>query len=413
MMAWKSTSLSHVTNGLARLSVISACATRTATTAAATRTATTTARVASSSSSISSVSTPCTHQLNNSIFSGNRPAVIGACSLQRRLPHTFSSLVSTNASYSTASPSSPSVDSGTDDIRYPFGRRNKRLRPKARFFPISDEEIRANVTSLKQKYTEQDVETNKGVHSKVMDIKVTNWFKEDCGSVRVPSYVFNAPLRGDILHRVIVWQLACRRAGTAKTKTRAEVSGSGRKMRPQKGGGVARQGDKRAPHMRTGGKAHGPKPRDYSYPLPVKVKKMGLRVALSTKLQQGNLFILDSLSVDSAKTKEFSKVLRDYQWDRTAVGEARKQITLVGDRELSEEFRRASGNLPNLKVLQPEKSNVYDFVKRDVLILTRESVDFLSYLLHEENEVSVPMAYPLGSIEGGSKKHSWKIAEGF
>ena len=110
--------------------------------------------------------------------------------------------------------------------------------------------------------------------------------------------VFGAPDRVDILHRVVRWQLACRRAGTNKTKTRSEVSGSTRKPWKQKGSGRARVGDIRAPQWRGGYRVHGPVLRDFSYSLPKKVRAMGLRVALSTKLREGKLAVVDSLEAN-------------------------------------------------------------------------------------------------------------------
>lgn len=117
-------------------------------------------------------------------------------------------------------------------------------------------------------------------------------------TVTLDGNVFGAPTRVDILQRVVRWQLACRRAGTNKTKTRTEVSGSTRKPWKQKGSGRARVGDIRAPQWRGGYRVHGPKLRDFSYSLPKKVRAMGLRVALSTKLREGKLAIVDSLDVE-------------------------------------------------------------------------------------------------------------------
>lgn len=121
---------------------------------------------------------------------------------------------------------------------------------------------------------------------------------QNLGSVTMDGEVFGAPDRVDILQRVVRWQLACRRAGTNKTKTRSEVSGSTRKPWKQKGSGRARVGDIRAPQWRGGYRVHGPVLRDFSYSLPKKVRAMGLRVALSTKLREGKLAVVDSLDVD-------------------------------------------------------------------------------------------------------------------
>lgn len=122
--------------------------------------------------------------------------------------------------------------------------------------------------------------------------------EDELEPVTLDGSVFGAPTRVDILQRVVRWQLACRRAGTNKTKTRTEVSGSTRKPWKQKGSGRARVGDIRAPQWRGGYRVHGPKLRDFSYSLPKKVRAMGLRVALSTKLREGKLAVVDSLDVE-------------------------------------------------------------------------------------------------------------------
>ena len=121
---------------------------------------------------------------------------------------------------------------------------------------------------------------------------------QELGTIVMNREVFGAPDRVDILQRVVRWQLACRRAGTNKTKTRSEVSGSTRKPWKQKGSGRARVGDIRAPQWRGGYRVHGPVLRDFSYNLPKKVRAMGLRVALSTKLREGKLAVVDSLDID-------------------------------------------------------------------------------------------------------------------
>jgi large subunit ribosomal protein L4 len=143
----------------------------------------------------------------------------------------------------------------------------------------------------------QQVKTTASGHLELQLLSLADDASE-LGAVTVDGEVFGAPSRVDILQRVVRWQLANRRAGTNKTKTRTEVSGSTRKPWKQKGSGRARVGDIRAPQWRGGYRVHGPVLRDFSYSLPKKVRAMGLRVALSTKLREGKLAIVDSLDVD-------------------------------------------------------------------------------------------------------------------
>ncbi|KAI9908349.1 hypothetical protein PsorP6_003889 [Peronosclerospora sorghi] len=196
---------------------------------------------------------------------------------------------------------------------------------------------------------------------------------KDLGSIIMDGAVFGAPDRVDILQRVVRWQLACRRAGTNKTKTRSEVSGSTRKPWKQKGLGRARVGDIRAPQWRGGYRVHGPVLRDFSYNLPKKVRAMGLRVALSTKLREGKLGVIDSLDVDVTKTKDMKKLLNDRGWDHAL---------FVGSEVLETNFVHATRNIPYVDTIQQNKINVYSILQRDLLIITKDTVKYLEDRLH-------------------------------
>ncbi|KAE8892872.1 hypothetical protein PF005_g9705 [Phytophthora fragariae] len=195
----------------------------------------------------------------------------------------------------------------------------------------------------------------------------------ELGAVTMDGEVFGAPDRVDILQRVVRWQLACRRAGTNKTKTRSEVSGSTRKPWKQKGSGRARVGDIRAPQWRGGYRVHGPVLRDFSYSLPKKVRAMGLRVALSTKLREGKLAVVDSLDVDVTKTKDMKKLLGGRGWDHAL---------FVGGEEVESSFMLATRNIPYVDTLPQNKINVYSILQKDLLIITKDAVKYLEERLH-------------------------------
>ncbi|RLN94277.1 hypothetical protein BBJ28_00006708 [Nothophytophthora sp. Chile5] len=198
----------------------------------------------------------------------------------------------------------------------------------------------------------------------------------DLGTVTLDGEVFGAPDRVDILQRVVRWQLACRRAGTNKTKTRSETSGSTRKPWKQKGSGRARVGDIRAPQWRGGYRVHGPVLRDFSYSLPKKVRAMGLRVALSTKLREGKLAVVDTLDIGQmSKTKEMKALLGGRGWDHAL---------FIGGEEVAPEFALATNNIPYVDTLPQNKINTYSILQKDLLIITKDAVKYLEERLHVE-----------------------------
>jgi len=186
------------------------------------------------------------------------------------------------------------------------------------------------------------------------------------GEIELPDEFFAAEPRVDIMARVVHWQLAKRRAGTHKVKGMGEVSGTTRKPYRQKGTGNARQGSLRAPQFRTGGIVHGPVVRDHGYSLNKKVRRLGLISALSQKVKDGKLVVVD-LDGAGAKTAEMAKSVRALGW----------KSALIVDAAVDEGVGRAVRNLPNIQVMPTMGANVYDILKYDVLAVTRQGVEAL------------------------------------
>ena len=186
--------------------------------------------------------------------------------------------------------------------------------------------------------------------------------------VDLPAEIFDVQTNVPLLHQVVVAQLAAARQGTHKTKTRAEVSGAGRKPFKQKGTGRARQGSLRSPQFRGGAAIFGPVVRSHAHDLNKKVRKLALKTALSTKLAEGKLVVLDAVAVDSHKTKEM--VQRFKLLGLTSA-------LIIDGANLDENFVRASRNVPLIDVLPEQGANVYDILRRDTLVLTRNAVEQL------------------------------------
>lgn len=205
---------------------------------------------------------------------------------------------------------------------------------------------------------------------------------EKLGIIELSNFVFGARPRVDILHRVVVWQRAKIRAGTAKVKDRSEVRGGGRKPHPQKGGGRARQGSIRAPHYVGGGVVHGPRgPVSYEYTLPKKVRRLGLRSALSVKFSQGDLKIVDSLQLSSHKTRDLEPILDMHEWN---------SVLLVDGGDVDKNLCLASSNLETVDVLPSRGLNVYSILLRDTLVLTVGAVRMLEERLSQDSSELIP-----------------------
>ena len=196
-------------------------------------------------------------------------------------------------------------------------------------------------------------------------VDVLNWKKEKVGSVELEAATFEIEVKPAVLHSVVKWQLDSRRQGTAATKTKGLVSGGGKKPFKQKGTGNARQGSTRSPLMPGGGTTFGPEPRDYSFVMPKKVRRLGLKMALSHLFAEGKLFVIDNLKSDG-KTNDLGKKLQAF---------GLKKAVLV-DLKTEEKMKRASRNLAKYKYYGVEGLNVYDLLKYDAAVITQESVSY-------------------------------------
>ena len=188
------------------------------------------------------------------------------------------------------------------------------------------------------------------------------------GDIELNDDVFGLEPRADILHRVVTWQLEKRRATARPTRERSDVARTGKKFGRQKGGGTARHGDRAAPIFVGGGKAHGARLRDFNPSLNKKIRALGLRMALSSKAKDG-LVVLDSLELKDAKTKALKGHLDNAGWNG--------KVLVIGGESVDEGFAKAARNLPHVNVLPAIGANVYDILKHDTLVLTKDAVEKL------------------------------------
>ena len=198
-----------------------------------------------------------------------------------------------------------------------------------------------------------------------MQLDIINFEGKKVGSVELTDGIFGLEPRADILHRVVTWQRAKQRAGTHAVKSVSDVAGSGKKAFKQKKTGNARQGERYNVHMRGGGVVHGPVVRDHSIDLPKKIRSLGLKMALSSKAQDGSLVIIDSEKLAAAKTNTFAKQLK-----KLDIASA----LFVGATELDENFKKSAANIANIDVLPTIGLNVLDILKHDKLVLTADAV---------------------------------------
>jgi large subunit ribosomal protein L4 len=198
-----------------------------------------------------------------------------------------------------------------------------------------------------------------------MQLDIINFDGKKVGSVELTDSIFGVEPRADILHRVVTWQRAKQRAGTHAVKTVSDVAGSGKKAFKQKKTGNARQGERYNVHMRGGGVVHGPVVRDHSIDLPKKIRSLGLKMALSSKAQDGSLVIIDSEKLAAAKTNAFAKQLK-----KLDIASA----LFVGATELDENFKKSAANIANIDVLPTIGLNVLDILKHEKLVLTADAV---------------------------------------
>jgi large subunit ribosomal protein L4 len=201
-----------------------------------------------------------------------------------------------------------------------------------------------------------------------MKCPVITFDNKTVGEIELDETVFGVTPRKDILARMVNWQLAKRRAGTHKAKGISDVSGTTKKPYRQKGTGRARQGSLRSPQFRGGGVVFGPVVRSHAHDLPKKVRQLALRCALSAKQRDGKLIVVDSVAADSPKTAALAERLERLGFN---------SVLIVAGLEVDENFRRAAQNLVGVDVLPQAGANVYDILRRDTLVLSRDAVQHL------------------------------------
>ena len=200
-----------------------------------------------------------------------------------------------------------------------------------------------------------------------MKVAVTDLGNQNVGDIELSDEVFGVPVRMDIIHRVVRWQLAKRQAGTHKTKGISDISGTTKKPYKQKGTGRARQGSLRSPQFRGGARIFGPVVRSHAHDLPKKVRKLGLKTALSSKQADGKLVVLDAAAADG-KTKTLAKAFAQRGWS---------SVLIIDGVDGNDGFTRAAANIHGVDLLPAVGANVYDILRRDVLVLTRAAVEQL------------------------------------
>ena len=197
------------------------------------------------------------------------------------------------------------------------------------------------------------------------NVSVYNMEGKEVGSIELNDAIFGVEVNEHLVHLAVVQQLANNRQGTQKAKTRSEVSGGGRKPWRQKGTGHARQGSTRSPQWTGGGVVFAPVPRDYSFKMNQKEKRVALKSALTDKVQTGKLIVLDELKMDEFKTKKFAEVMNNLK-------ATRKALVVVADNDAK--VVKSASNLPEVKTALTNTINVYDIVNAQTLVLTKDAV---------------------------------------
>jgi large subunit ribosomal protein L4 len=199
-------------------------------------------------------------------------------------------------------------------------------------------------------------------------VDVKNLKNESVGQLELSEDVFGAPLNEALIYDAVRNYLTNQRQGTVKTKTRGNVSGSGKKLWKQKGTGRARIASLRSPLWKGGGNVHGPQPRDWTSELPKKMKRGALSSVLSERLREGNLVVVDGLNLESNKTKAFAGIVKAMGWDSK---------TLIVETEPQENLVLSSRNLPGVKVAAGVNVNIYDVLYHEKIVFTREAINLL------------------------------------
>ena len=213
-------------------------------------------------------------------------------------------------------------------------------------------------------------------------VKVHNLRNEEVGEIELSESVFGAPLNEALIHAAVKNYQQNARQGTSATKTRGNVSGAGRKLWKQKGTGRARIASLRSPLWKGGGNVHGPQPRDWSTKLPKKMRRGALRSALSERVREGNLIVIDDFSISNPKTRDFVGAL-------TTLGlrtKDKQTKALIIDSLDNENLIRSSRNVQKIKVTNSYGVNIYDLLYHEKLIVTRAAVEELAHLLDPQRE---------------------------
>jgi large subunit ribosomal protein L4 len=196
-------------------------------------------------------------------------------------------------------------------------------------------------------------------------VDVVNVAGDVVAQTELKDTIFNIPVKKSVLHQVVTAQLAAKRSGTASVKRRSDVRGSRHKLYRQKGTGRARKGDIKSPVLRGGGVVFGPDPRDFSKKVLKKVRTLALKMALSSKVQDKQLVVVDKLDLEEVKTKVFAGMIRGL--------DARKALIVTGEK--NEKLELSSRNVPGVKILQTQGLNVYDILKYPKLILVQPAIE--------------------------------------
>ncbi|MEM7617754.1 MAG: 50S ribosomal protein L4 [Pseudomonadota bacterium] len=207
-----------------------------------------------------------------------------------------------------------------------------------------------------------------------MKMEVKTLENKAAGDITLDKSIFGIEVRPDVIHQMVVYQQDKRRAGTHKAKERSEVSGTGKKPFAQKGTGRARAGDLKRNIDRGGGVVHGPRVRSHATGLPKRIRQMAMKSALSAKAKEGKLIILDDAKAKDHKTKNMAAAM-------TKMGI--ESAVIVGGKELDNNFARGCANIPLIDVLPSQGANVYDIMRRDTLVLTKDAVNDLTERLKD------------------------------
>lgn len=201
-----------------------------------------------------------------------------------------------------------------------------------------------------------------------MQLPVRDWDNRETGSIELADGVFGGEVRRDLLARVVNWQRAKKRGGNHKVKERSEIARSKSKIYRQKGTGRARHGAATANVFRGGGVVHGPRVRGHAHKLPKKVRAAGLRAALASKTQAGKLIVVEDLALENGRTRDLARRLREMEL---------ASALILGGETVDENFGRAAANIVGVDVLPRMGANVYDILRREVLVLTRDAAAHL------------------------------------